>query len=184
MRLDLYDNSALDRGTGNIKEILWILCKCLFFLNPFPWPSPLRVFFLRLFGARIGRGVVVRSSVNISFPWRLIIGDYVWLGEEVSILSLASITLGSHICISQRTFLCSGSHDWRRETFDLQTQPIVVEDQVWIAAQSFVGPGVTVGRGSIVGAGTILLTSIPANSFAKGNPAQFFLKKTANSTCV
>jgi putative colanic acid biosynthesis acetyltransferase WcaF len=171
MRLDLYDNSDFNRGAGRIKESLWILCKCLFFLNPFPWPSSLRVFLLRLFGARLGSNIVIRSGVNISFPWRFTAGNHVWLGEDVSILSLAPVTLGSHVCISQRSFLCTGSHAWKNDTFDLLTLPITVEDQVWIAAQAFIGPGVRIGQGSIVGAGTVLMKTLPPDSVAKGNPA-------------
>lgn len=171
MRLDLYDNSDFDRGAGRLKEALWVLCKCLFFLNPFPWPSTLRVRWLRLFGARVGRRVVIRSGVNITFPWRLTVGDHVWIGDEVLILSLAPVTLGSHVCISQRAFLCTGSHDWRRETFDLQTHPIIVEDRVWISAQAFIGPGACIGSDSVISAGTVLMKTIPNNSFAKGNPA-------------
>jgi putative colanic acid biosynthesis acetyltransferase WcaF len=171
LRLDRYDNSDFDRGAGRIKEGLWILCKCAFFLNPFPWPSALRVVLLRLFGARIGRGVVIRSGANVTFPWRLIVADHVWIGEEVLILSLAPVTIGSHVCISQRAFLCTGSHAWRRETFDLRIRPIVVGDSVWISAQAFIGAGVTLGSGSIVSAGTVVMQSIPENSVAKGNPA-------------
>lgn len=178
MRLDLYDNSNFDRGAGRLKESLWVLCKCLFFLNPFPWPSSLRVFWLRLFGARVGKNVVIRSGVNISFPWRFATGDHVWLGEDVFILSLASVTLGSHVCISQRAFLCTGSHAWESETFDLQTLPITVEDQVWIAAQAFIGPGTRIGQGSIVGAGTVLMKALPPNSVAKGNPPSMSIKSS------
>jgi putative colanic acid biosynthesis acetyltransferase WcaF len=171
MRLDLFDNSDFDRGAGRIKESLWILCKCLFFLNPIPWPSALRVFWLRLFGARLGRQTVIRSGVNITFPWRLVAGDYVWLGEDVCILSLATVTLGSHVCISQRAFLCTGSHAWRAEAFDLLTHPITVEDQVWIASQAFIGPGTRIGQGCLVCAGTIVVKDLPPDSVAKGNPA-------------
>jgi putative colanic acid biosynthesis acetyltransferase WcaF len=182
MRLDLYDNSNFDRGSGRFMEGLWILCKGLFFLNPFPWPSFLRAFLLRLFGARLGKDVVIRSGVNISFPWRFVAGDHVWIGEEVFILSLAPVTLGSHVCISQRAFLCTGSHAWKNETFDLQTLPITVENQVWIAAHVFIGPGTCLGQGSIIGAGTVLMKSIPANSLAKGNPAQVSPKFSAVQT--
>jgi len=171
MKLDLYDNSDFDRGAGTLKEALWVLCKCVFFLNPFPWPSSLRTFLLRLFGARLGSGVVIRSGVNVTFPWRFTAGDHVWIGEEVLILSLAQVTLGSHICISQRAFLCTGSHDWRRETFDLQTHSIVVEDHVWISAQAFIGPGTNIGSRSVIGAGAVVLTSAPSNSLVRGNPA-------------
>ena len=171
LRLDLYDNSDFDRGAHRLKEALWVLCKCLFFLNPFPWPSALRTSLLRLFGAQLGRGVVIRSGVNITFPWRFTVGNHVWIGDEVLILSLAQVTLGSHVCISQRAFLCTGSHDWRRETFDLQTRSIIVEDHVWISAQAFIGPGTNIGSHSVIGAGAVLLTNIPGNSLARGNPA-------------
>jgi len=179
MRLDLYDNSRFDRGAGRIKEGLWVLCKGLFFLNPFPWPSSLRNWLLQLFGAHIGRNVVIRSGVNISFPWRFSAGNHVWIGEDVCILTLAPVTLGSHVCISQRAFLCTGSHDWKSETFDLQVKPITVEDQVWIAAQAFIGPGTRLGQGSVIAAGVVLLKSIPANSIVKGNPAHVTSKTTS-----
>jgi putative colanic acid biosynthesis acetyltransferase WcaF len=171
MRLDLYDNSDFDRGASRWKEGLWVLCKCVFFLNPFPWGSLLRVGILRLFGAKIGRGVVIRSGVNISFPWRFSAGDHVWIGEEVYILSLAPVRLGSHVCISQRAFFCTGSHAWRLVTFDLQTREIVVEDSVWISAQAFIGPGTRIGSNSVVSAGAVVMKTIPNNSLANGNPA-------------
>lgn len=171
LRLDLYNNSDFDRGAGRLKEGLWVLCKCAFFLNPFPWPSALRVALLRLFGSRIGLGVVIRSGAHITFPWRFTAGDHVWIGEDVLILSLAPVTIGSNVCLSQRAFLCTGSHAWRRETFDLRTRPIEVGESSWIAAQAFVGAGVTIGRGSVVSAGCVLTESVPENSLAKGNPA-------------
>jgi putative colanic acid biosynthesis acetyltransferase WcaF len=171
LRLDLYDNSDFDRGASRFKEALWVLCKCAFFLNPFPWPSSLRVGLLRFFGAQIGRCVVIRAGVNISFPWRFIAGDHVWIGEEVYILSLAPVTLGSHVCISQRACLCAGSHDWRRETFDLQTRAIAVEDSVWVCSQAFLGPGTRIGSNSVISAGTVITKSVPPNSLATGNPA-------------
>jgi len=177
LRLDRYDNSDFDRGATRFKEALWVLCKCAFFLHPFPWPAALRVRLLRLFGAKIGGGVVIRSGVNITFPWRFETGDHVWIGEEVYILSLAQVTLGSHVCLSQRAFLCTGSHDWRRETFDLQTRSIVVENSVWISAQVFVGPGVRIGKNSVIGAGTVVMKTVPGDSLAKGNPAVVSEKK-------
>jgi len=126
---------------------------------------------LRLFGAKIGNGVVIRSGVNISFPWRFNAGDHIWIGEEVYILSLAPVTLGSNVCLSQRVFLCTGSHAWRRETFDLQTREIVVEDSVWIASQAFIGPGTRIGRNSVVSAGAVVMKTVPNDSLAGGNPA-------------
>ena len=172
MQLANYDNSNFDRGSGRLREAAWFICKIFFFQNPFPWPSSLRVALLRLFGAKIGRGVVIRSGVNITFPWRFEAGDDVWVGEEVMIISLASVKLGSNVCLSQRAFLCTGSHDYRKDTFDLVTRPIRIENQVWVAAAAFVGPGVTIGKASIVSAGSVVLQSVPEKSMARGNPAE------------
>lgn len=108
---------------------------------------------LRLFGAKVGEGVVIRSRVNITFPWNLEIGDHVWLGDEVMILSLDSVKIGNNVCISQRAFLCTGSHDFRKESFDLIAKPISIEDGCWICAQAFIGPGSIVPAETMIKAG-------------------------------
>ncbi len=144
----------------------------LFFLNPVPWPSALRVILLRMFGAKVGSGVVVRTGVRITFPWRLSIGSHVWIGEEVLILSLAPVIIGSNVCISQRTFLCTGSHDFRSPKFDLITKAINLEDRTWVAAQAFVGPGVTVHSGAVVAGGAVVMEDVPANVLVVGNPGK------------
>src|SRR5437667_11816522 len=89
-------------------------------------------------GTKIGRGVVIRANVNISFPWRLTVGDHVWIGEDAGILSLAQVTLESNVCISQRAYLCTGSHDYRRDDFRLVTRPITIRDGSWIAAMAVI----------------------------------------------
>ncbi|MCW5559403.1 MAG: colanic acid biosynthesis acetyltransferase WcaF, partial [Verrucomicrobiae bacterium] len=102
------------------------------------------------FGAKVGQGVVIRSRVNITFPWRLEIGDNVWIGDEVFVLSLALVRLGSNVCVSQRAFLCTGSHDFGQETFDLIVRPIEIGNGCWIGAGAFVGPGANVPEGTWV----------------------------------
>lgn len=171
MRLREYTTGGFERGRPAWFESLWLVAKILFFLNPFPWPSALRVVLLRMFGAKVGQGVVVRSQVNVTFPWRLSIGDDVWIGEEVLILSLAPVTIESDVCISQRAFLCTGSHKFRGPNFDLVTLPITIRSKSWIAAQAFVAPGVEIGPEGMVSAGSIVLVNVPPKSMVQGNPA-------------
>lgn len=171
MRLRDYTTGGFDRGQPIWFEMLWIVAKFLFFSSPIPWPSELRVMLLRLFGAKVGRGVVVRSQVNVTFPWRLTIGDDVWIGEEVLILSLAQVTIESDVCVSQRSFLCTGSHQFRGPNFDLVTRPIIVRSKSWVAAQVFVAPGVEIGPESMVSAGSVVLQNVPPKSMVQGNPA-------------
>jgi putative colanic acid biosynthesis acetyltransferase WcaF len=172
VNLASYDNSDFDRGAPRWKEALWVLTRCLFFQNAFPWPSALRVALLRAFDGKIGEQVVIRANVNISHPWRLQIGDHVWIGEDVGILSLAQVTIGSNVCISQRAYLCTGSHDFRREDFKLKVAPITVHDRSWIAAASFIAPGVEVGPDALVSAGSVVFKSVPAGTHVRGNPAE------------
>ena len=171
MQLCDYTTAGFDRGKPRWYEALWIVAKCIFFLNPFPWPSALRVALLRAFGARIGQRVVVRAQVNVTFPWRFETGDDVWLGEEVVILSLAPVVLGANVCISQRAFLCTGSHDFRARKFDLITKPIRIGSCSWVAAHAFISPGVEVGQESMVAAGSVVTESVPPGVLVRGNPA-------------
>ena len=156
IRLDQYDNRGFDRGASRLKEASWNLVKYLFFQPPWPVPSAIRRVLLRAFGARVGTGVIIRSRTNITFPWRMEIGDYCWIGEEVLILSLADVRIGSHCCISQRAFLCTGSHDFNQPTFDLVTKPVSIGDSSWIAASAFVGPGAEIEPGTMVKANSVV----------------------------
>ena len=158
-----------------------MLVRCLFFTPTLPLPSALRVFWLRLFGARIGRGVVIRSRVNIHFPWRLQTGDHVWLGEECWLLNLAPIVLESHVCLSQRAFLCTGNHDYKSPTFDLVVKPIQVETGAWIGAGALVGPGVKVGSHAVLTAGSVATDELQPFGIYRGNPAVLVKQRTIQS---
>ncbi len=182
MDLRNYSTENFDRGGSRWKEALWVVVKCLFFLTPWPLPSGLRCHLLRLFGASVGRGVVIRSRVNVWFPWRLVVGNNVWMGEDVLILNLAQVTLESDICISQRAFLCTGSHDFRRDDFALITKPITIRSSSWVAAGAFIGPGTEVGSGAVVSAGSVVLRDVPANTIVQGNPARVL--KTIDRPCA
>lgn len=171
MNLEVYDNSDFDRGAPRLEEAAWVVVRWLFFQTSFPWSSTLRIELLRLFGAKIGRDVVIRTNVNISFPWRLSIGDHVWIGEDVGILSLAQVTIESNVCISQRAYLCTGSHDFRREDFKLRVAPISVRERSWIAASSFIAPGVEIGPDAVVSAGSVVFENVAPGTLVRGNPA-------------
>ena len=169
--LSRFSNSGFNRGASRFKEALWVLVRCLFFAPSLPWPSALRVFWLRRFGAKVGRGVVLRARVNIHFPWRLEVGDHVWIGEECWLLNLAPVVIESHVCLSQRSFLCTGSHDYAAPAFDLIAKPIRVETGAWIAANAWVGPGVTVGSHAILTAGSVAAKNLQPFTIYRGNPA-------------
>jgi putative colanic acid biosynthesis acetyltransferase WcaF len=171
MRLDRYDNSDFSRGASKLTELLWWVVRSLLFAPWFPIPSAIKVAALRLFGAKVGRGVVIRSRVNITFPWRLAIADHVWIGEEVMILSLATVTIAAHVCISQRAFLCTGSHKFRSDNFDLVTRPITIGEGCWVAANAFIGPGVRLAPGTLCAAGAVVLQSFGPDQVLIGNPA-------------
>jgi putative colanic acid biosynthesis acetyltransferase WcaF len=171
MDLSIYNNRDFDRGAPRWKEAAWMGMRFLFFQNAFPWPSTLRCVLLRAFGAKIGRRVVIRANVNISFPWRLRIGDHVWIGEDVGILTLAPVTIEANVCISQRAYLCTGSHDFRREDFKLRVAPITVYEGSWVAASSFIAPGVKIGPDAVVSAGSVVFENVAAGTRVCGNPA-------------
>lgn len=171
-RLDLFDpRLGLIRGRSKPIEFLWYLSKCLIFLTPLPWPTFLKVFILRLFGAKIGRGLIIKPRVNIHFPWKLVVGDNVWIGEEVFILNFEQVSILSNACISQRAFLCAGSHDFRDVTFRYRNSPVTIGSGAWIGACVFVCPGVNVGSESVATVGSVVTRSVPSNAIVSGNPA-------------
>lgn len=172
MDLSRFQAKDFNRGAPRWKEALWVAAKCMLFLTPWPVSSRVRASVLRLFGARIGSNVVIRSQLNVWFPWRLDVGDNVWLGEGVMILNLDRVVLEPSVCVSQRAFLCTGSHDYRRDDFALITRPITIRQGSWVAAMAFIGPGVEVGAGSVVAAGSVVFASVPPAVLVKGNPAR------------
>ncbi|HED1541261.1 TPA: colanic acid biosynthesis acetyltransferase WcaF [Kluyvera cryocrescens] len=159
------------RGASGIKvQIWWAVQATLFAWSPqilYRW----RAFLLRLFGAKIGKNVVIRPSVKITYPWKLTIGDDAWVGDDAVLYTLGNITLGANSVVSQKCYLCTGSHDYQSAHFDINAAPIVVGEKCWLATDVFVAPGITIGDGTIVGARSSVFKSLPANMICRGNPA-------------
>ncbi|NTW26063.1 MAG: colanic acid biosynthesis acetyltransferase WcaF, partial [Lentimicrobium sp.] len=143
--LSVYTTGSFNTGAGTFKRLLWYYTNIVFFISPLNPVSSLKVGLLKLFGARIGKGVVIKPAVNIKYPWKLSVGDYSWIGEKAWIDNLAEVTIGSHCCISQGAMLLCGNHNFKKPTFDLITKPIVLEEGAWVGAFSIVCPGVTMG---------------------------------------
>lgn len=159
------------RGRSAPVVVLWQLVQStLFGLSPQPFFAWRRVL-LRLFGAKIGRKVLLRPTARVTYPWKVEIGDFSWIGDHVEIYSLDRISIGCHSVVSQRSYLCSASHDMHDVKFSYITAPISIGDQVWIASDVFVGPGVSIGRGAVVGVRSMVLSDIPAEVVAFGEPA-------------
>jgi putative colanic acid biosynthesis acetyltransferase WcaF len=163
-----------------------IVCALWFFiglplLRCFLLPSSgFRRWLLRLFGARIGSGVVIKPGVRVKYPWLLEAGDHCWIGEDCWIDNLSLVRLGSHVCVSQGVYFCTGNHDWSDPGFRLRAQPIRVDDGAWICARAFVGPGTEIGEGAVVAAGAVATKSVPPYAIHAGNPAELVgLRKLA-----
>jgi len=152
-------------------QFWWIVQATIFALSPqvcYRW----RVFLLRLFGASVGKGVLIRSSARFTLPWKVSIGNYCRIGDDAVLYSLDEIEIGDLTVISQRSYLCTGSHDLDKVSFDLITRPIKIADQVWVAADVFVAPGVSIGRGCVVGVRSTVLDDLPEGMICYGSPAK------------
>jgi len=136
---------------------------------------------LRCFGASVGSHVHVYPSTRIYFPWNLTIGDWSAIGEDALVYNLGPVSIGSRVTISHRAHVCAGTHDYTKPDLPLQKAPIVIEDQAWICADAFVGPGVVVGEGAVVGARAVVVKDVEPWTVVAGNPARFIKKRTVES---
>ena len=169
--LAAFDNAEYFPGRGPATRWFWYFVSLLAFEGGwFPLSKPKR-WLLRLFGAKVGVGVVIKPHVRIKYPWRLRVGDHCWIGQAAWIDNIEDVVLGDHVCLSQQVYLCTGSHDYRKRTFDLSARPIHIEDGVWLGARCLLLGGTTVHANSIVTAGSIVAHDVPPGSIVRGNPA-------------
>lgn len=170
--LRAYDQSWFDRGRpGWFVLLWWLVQETTFPLTPQPLHF-LRRFILKLFGARLGRGVSIRPTARFTYPWKVEIGDYSWVGDDVVFYSLDRIRVGEHCVISQKSYLCTGSHDAQDRAFGLVVNPIAIGNGAWIAADCFIGPGVQIGANALIGARSSVFSNMPEGQVCWGTPCR------------
>lgn len=171
------DNSLMSHGgygPGRPFPIraLWLIVEGMVLLNPFSTSYRLKASTLRLFGARVGRHVIIKPNVHVKYPWHLTIGDHAWIGERAWIDNFVEVTIGRHACISQGSYLCTGNHDWSDPGMRLIVSPITVGDGAWVGAFARVAPGASLATDSVLTLGSILLSTTQPRTIYAGNPAK------------
>lgn len=158
------------RGRSKLAVQLWWLCDAILFRSSPQAAYGFRRALLRLFGARVGIGVIIRPTARITYPWKIDIGDHAWIGDDVVLYSLGPISVGRNAVVSQRSYLCGGDHDYTDVNFEIRSAPIRVEEGAWIAADVFVAPGVVIGEGAVIGARSSVFQDMPAGMVCVGSP--------------
>ncbi len=175
--LSAFHNEWYRPGRSPLVQALWFCIGApVLRLSVLPF-SGLRCALLRLFGARIGRGVVIKPGFRVKYPWLLSTGDHCWLGEDAWIDNMAAVRLGSNVCISQGAYLCTGNHDWSDPAFGLIVRQISIDDGAWIGARAVLCPGAAIGQCAVVTAGSVVTRRVPAFEIHGGNPSQFLRKR-------
>ncbi len=172
INLQKYDASAFERGKPNWVVLFWWLIQAIAFPLSLHNFNGFRSWLLRLFGAQIGCGVVIRPTARFTYPWKVTIGDHCWVGDNVVFYSIDRITIGSHSVVSQKSYLCTAGHDFNKETFPLRPAPINIGNGVWIATDCFISPGVTIGSNTVIGARSSVFRNIANQQVAWGSPCK------------
>lgn len=171
-KLDIFRLPKGFRGrSGVVVQLWWIVQSTVFACSPqfmYGWRRGL----LRLFGAKVGVGVLIRPSAKVTYPWRVTIGNSAWIGDDVVLYSLGEIEIGNDAVISQRSYLCAATHDYTQPDFPISASKVCIGQQVWLATDVFVSPGVTIGKGTVVGARSSVFHDLPPMMVCMGNPAK------------
>lgn len=182
IQLNKFDNSDYKIGKNAFVRVLWYFTNLLIFNSSWLPNKFMKASVLKLFGANIGKGVVIKPAVNIKYPWKLSIGDYTWIGEGVWIDNLDQVTIGANCCISQGAMLLCGNHDYTKPTFDLVTKPITLENGVWIGAKAVVLPGTIAKSHAILSVASVSPKIMEAYTIYQGNPGIEIRKRNVVSS--
>lgn len=168
--LNKFNNSWYNPGASWLTRVLWYCVNAAFFNSYFPFSS-IKIFLLKMFGAIVGSGVVIKPKVNIKYPWNITLGDNAWIGENVWLDSLGKIIIGANSCLSQGAMLITGNHNYKKSSFDLMVGDIIVEEGSWIGTGAVVCTGVTCKSHSVLTAGSVATDDLEPYSIYQGNPA-------------
>jgi putative colanic acid biosynthesis acetyltransferase WcaF len=172
-----------NKGRGIVVRVLWHFVNALFLENSLNPSSALKIGLLKLFGAKVGKGVIIKPGVNVKHAWFLEIGDNTWIGERAWLdNTFAPITLGANVCISQGVYLCTGNHDWSDPAFGLLERPLTIESGAWIGAGASVLPGAQIASHCVVAGGTVISKPTEPYTVYAGNPAQPIKKRVIKET--
>ncbi len=174
--LSKYDNSWYEQPPF-FKNLLWFVTNSIFFNSFLPVPITVKSMIMRWFGAKIGKGVVIKPRVNVKYPWLLFVENYVWIGEGVWIDNLVEVRIGQSACLSQGAMLLTGNHDYTLSSFDLRVGKITIEAGAWIGARAIVCPGVTCRSHSVLAVNSVATKDLEPYSIYQGNPAQFIKER-------
>ncbi len=165
-------NLEVSGGSNTLKKILWFYTSAIFFQSPlFPF-SNIKCRLLRLFGAKIGKGVNIKPSVYIKFPWRLEVGNHCWIGERVWIANEGNVIIKDNVCLSHEALILSGGHRYDKRAFDVYANPITIEEGAWMGAQSSIGGGITIGSHAVLAMKSVANSDLEPFGIYRGNPAQ------------
>lgn len=155
------------------KVFIWLFFNYFIFNSAIPWPYSWKGSLLKLFGAQVGEGLVIKNKVRIKYPWKLQIGKNCWIGESVWIDNLENVLIGDNVCLSQGAMLLTGNHDYTVSDFPYRLGKIILEDGVWIGAKSVVCPGVLCKSHSILTVNSVATKELKEWTIYAGNPAVF-----------
>ena len=175
-----FDNFKDEVSPGIFRKIryaFWLLISNVFFLTNIPYPNFTKVFILKCFGCKVGKNVVIKPWVKIKFPWMLSLGNSVWLGESVWIDNISEIKVGNNVCISQGALLITGNHNYSSEKFELISKPIIIEDGVWVCANTILIGGITIRSHAVLAINSLASKDLEPYSIYSGNPAIFIKKR-------
>lgn len=176
-RLDKFVLPKNFRGRGAVYvQAWWLIQASIFRCSPQVFYG-FRVLILRAFGAKIGSSCIIRPTVKITYPWKVSIGDNSWIGDGVELYSLGKITIGNNSVISQGTYICAADHDYEKVDFPIRERPVTIGDQVWVGAKCFIGPGVSIADGVVLGAASTTFKDLPPNTVCVGSPARIIKER-------